>query len=118
MCDNLIKIYSMLGLAQKAGKLSSGMLAVKTSLIRRRAHLLLMSNDIAENSKEMLVNTCQKVNIPWVILGNKYELGASVGKAYRVAVTINDKKMATAILDVLRGMGDKIESMGVVEWPR
>lgn len=108
----------MLGFAQKAGKVSAGTLAAKTSLLRRRAHLLLMSNDIADNTKEVLVNTCQKVNIPWAVLGTKYELGASVGKAYRVAVTINDKKMAVAILDVLRGMGDKIETMGVVEWPK
>ncbi len=108
----------MLGFAQKAGKVSAGTLAAKSSLIRRKAYLLLMSNDIADNSKEMLINICQKVNIPWVILGNKYDLGTSVGKAYRVAVTINDNKMAAALLDAINRTEEKIETMGVVEWPK
>lgn len=112
------KIYSMLGFAQKAGKVSAGTFAAKSSLTRRKAYLLLMSNDIADNSKADLVNACEKVKIPWVIVGSKYDLGTSVGKAYRVAVTINEQKMAQAILRVLGEMRDKEETMGVVEWPK
>ncbi|HZK42787.1 MAG TPA: ribosomal L7Ae/L30e/S12e/Gadd45 family protein [Syntrophomonadaceae bacterium] len=112
------KVYSMLGFAQKAGKISTGTLATKSSLIGRKAYLLLMSNDIADNSKEILVKTCEKFNIPWITLGDKYELGTSVGKAYRVAVTINDKKMATAIIGSLHETGDNKETMGVVQWPK
>ncbi len=117
MCDNLYKIYSLLGFAQKAGKISAGTTAVKSSLTRRNAHLLVMSNDIADNSKEMLENICQKVDVPYLTLGSKYELGKSVGKAYRVAITINDKKMAQAIWQAFHEKGEKRETVGVVEWP-
>lgn len=107
----------MLGLAQRAGKVSAGTDAAKSSLIKHKAYLLLLSNDIAENSKEMLINISQKTNIPWVILGNKYDLGSSVGKAYRVAITVNDESMATALLAAISEEGKK-ETMGVVEWPK
>lgn len=108
----------MLGFAQKAGQVSAGTFAAKSSLTRRKAKLLIISNDIAENSKKELINICQKNNIPCVVVGNKYELGLSVGKAYRVAVTVNDNKIAQTILSGLQGTGEKRETMGVVEWPK
>ncbi len=117
MRDNLHKIYGLLGFAQKAGKISAGTSAAKASLTRRKAHLLLLSNDIAKDTKEGLVGISQKLNIPWVELGNKYDLGKSVGKAYRVAITINDEKFAQAVLDTLYGMREIRETMGVAEWP-
>lgn len=112
------KVYNLIGIAQRAGKTSSGVTAARTSLTRNRACILLMSEDIASNSKELLVKTCIKQNIPWIILGNRYEIGNSIGKAYRVALTINEAGMAQAILKAIAAAGIEGKSMGVVEWPR
>jgi len=115
----LEKIYNLIGIAQKAGKVSAGTLAAKNSLIRGKAALLVLSQDIAENTKESLVNSCKHKRIPYLILGSKYELGNCVGKAYRVAVTINDAGMAGAIINALQTGGDEANTlMGVVEWPK
>lgn len=119
MCDNLEKIYSMIGIARKAGKTSTGTLGAKTSLVRGRACLLIMSGDIAEKTKESLVSSCEKRRIPWLVLGgDRYNLGVCVGKAYRVAITVNDRNIAQAIIDCIRSMGEEVESTGVVEWPK
>ena len=112
------KIFSMIGFAQKAGNLSSGTMAAKSSLLRRRAHLLIMSCDISENTRESLINVCKKQKIPWIILGNKFELGTSAGKSYRVAITINEPGMANSIIELLRSRGEGLNSTGVVEWPK
>ncbi|QGT99212.1 hypothetical protein SYNTR_0619 [Candidatus Syntrophocurvum alkaliphilum] len=112
------KIYSLIGFATKAGKVSSGAMAAKTSLVRRKARLLIVTHDMSERARESLVVACSKNKVPWVIFGNKYELGTSVGKAYRVAITINDKKIADAILDALKTLGEEVNIMGVVEWPK
>lgn len=112
------KVYNLIGIAQRAGKVSSGTMAAKTSLLRRRAFLLIMSKDISINSRESLESSCTKQKIPWIMLGNKYDLGTSMGKAYRVAVTINDRGMAEAILDTLKAGEKEAESMGVVEWQK
>ncbi|MEN6348041.1 MAG: ribosomal L7Ae/L30e/S12e/Gadd45 family protein [Syntrophomonas sp.] len=111
-------VYSMIGFAQKAGKTSSGALAAKTSILRRRAHLLIISNDVAENTKTSLIASSEKQKIPWIELGDKYKLGACVGKAYRVAVTINDPGMAETIIDTVTAKGEELKTMGVVEWPK
>ena len=112
------KVYNLIGIAQRAGKTSSGVTAARTSMMRNRACILLMSQDIASNSKELLIKTCIKQNIPWIILGNRYEIGNSIGKAYRVALTINEAGIAQAILKAIAAAGIEAKSMGVVEWPR
>ena len=112
------KIYSMIGFAQKAGKISSGTMAARSSLTRKRAYLLVMSCDISENTQKSLITVCMKQKIPWITLGNKFELGASAGKAYRVAVTINEPGMANSIIELVKSRGEGLNSTGVVEWPK
>jgi len=112
------KVYNLIGLAQRAGKTSSGVSAANTSLIRKRACVLLMSEDIASNSRELLLKSCIKQNIPWIVLGSRYDIGNSIGKAYRVAVTINEAGIAEAILKAIAAADIEAKSMGVVEWPR
>ena len=76
-----------------------------------------MSSDISEKTKESLVAWCEKQNIPWLAGGDKYRLGNAVGKAYRVAVTVNDEGIARQILKVYAA-GDEPNTTGVVEWPK
>lgn len=96
------RVYSLLGFAQKAGQISSGTMAARTSMLRKRARVLIISSDIAENTKESLLIICNKQQIRWFVVGSKHELGACVGKAYRVALTVNDKGLADAIINAVR----------------
>lgn len=112
------KVYNLLGLAQRAGKASAGTMAAKTSLLRHRAIILIMSSDISENTKESLISSCNKFKIPYLFIGNKFDLGTALGKAYRVAVTINDPGLAKAIMDAIEASGEDVKTMGVVEWPK
>ncbi len=112
------KVYSLIGLAQKAGKVSSGTMAAKTSLIRKRARLLVVSHDISAGTLDALLKICVKNKVPGVSYGTKNELGSAVGKAYRVALTINDPNMASAVIQAIESKGEKLISMGVVEWQK
>jgi ribosomal protein L7Ae-like RNA K-turn-binding protein len=118
VCDRLKKVYNLLGIAQRAGKLSAGTMAVQNSLMRRRAVLLILSEDISDNSRDALLSSSNRHGIPTIAIGNKYDLGTALGKAYRVALTINDIGMAQAIMNELAASGHEIKSMGVVEWPK
>ncbi len=117
MSGDLNKVLNLIGLAQKSGRASAGTVAAQNSLIRRRAHLLVLSGDMSEKTRESLIANCKKQKVPWLVLGDKYSLGNSVGKAYRVAVTINDEGLARSIIDLVTSMGDE-NSTGVVEWPK
>jgi ribosomal protein L7Ae-like RNA K-turn-binding protein len=112
----LKRIYNIIGLAHKAGKVSTGAFAAKTSLQNRKAKLLICSSDIAPRSKNDLITRCQKQNIPWIELENKHTLGACVGKAYLVAITINDLNLAKTVVDTAKSAGVEVKIMGVVEW--
>ena len=109
-------VYQMLGFARKAGLVSVGTMAAKTSLVRKRARLLVMASDISPRTQESLIGECKKNGIPWIVVGDKYKLGASVGKAHRVAVTINDGNFAQAILRLMEPGENQANLTGVVEW--
>lgn len=93
-------------------------MAAQTSMSTNRACILLMSSDIAENTRATFIKKCAKNKIPWFFLGDKYELGKCTGKAYRVALTVNEQGMARAIGSALEAAGILPECMGVDEWPR
>ena len=112
----MLKIYNLIGLAKRGGRASSGAIAVKNSIISKKAKLVILSNDIADNAKEALYDLCQKRQVPCVILEDRNRLGASVGKEYRVAVTIDDEGLAKAILKAVKAEGEKI--VEVVEWQK
>lgn len=81
--------------------------------------MLILSQDISLKTKDDLVSACKKRGIPWMVLGDKFSLGAHVGKAYRVALTINDRNFAQAIFKVLDELkSDEAYDMGVVEWQK
>ena len=112
------KIYRFIGLAYRAGKVSHGSMAVQKSIINCRARLVLISEDSATRTKETLVKQCIKSGIPWIIMGSKIELGNSVGKMMRAAITINDKNFASTLTVKIKVLEDAEKSMGVVEWPK
>ena len=111
------KILSLLGIARKSGNISSGAEAVMVSLKKNQAKLLIMSEDIAENRKEALLQLCRENKIKWLIIGSKDELGAALGQSQRVAVTVNDAGMAQAVWGKI-GKLRELESLGVDEWQK
>ena len=58
------KIMKLIGLAHKAGKLSNGTESARNSLTKGKAFLLVMSNDIAENTRHDLLNSAEKSKVP------------------------------------------------------
>ncbi len=112
------KVYNLIGIAQRGGKVSSGNTAAEKSLLGQQACLLIMSEDIAINSRDVLQRICERQRIPWFILGSKFELGNSVGKPYRVALTINDAGLAQAIIKAVKSVYIEAKTTGVVEWPK
>ncbi len=112
-------IYHLIGLACKAGQTSSGSEAVQSSLGRRKACMLIISSDISSRSRKELIAGAERSGVPWLVMGDKYLLGKHVGKAYRVAVTINSAGFSQAIIKILGELEDEeANQMGVVEWQK
>ncbi|MDF2840217.1 MAG: ribosomal protein L7Ae/L30e/S12e/Gadd45 [Clostridia bacterium] len=95
------KIYSMLGLASKAGKLVSGEEIVRNTIRQGKVKLLIISEDASENTKKRFLNTAEYYKVPVYIWGNKEQLGSGIGKSNRSVVGISDNNFTKSIQSLL-----------------
>ena len=91
------KKYTMLGFAQKAGKLASGENTVEAKLKEKGASLVVVAEDAPEHTKERMKNLADRYRVDFMIFGEKNRLGQSIGKSPRNVVLISDKNFATQI---------------------
>ena len=95
------KIYSMLGLASKAGKLVSGEEIVRNSIRQNKVKLLIISEDASDNTKKRFLNAAEYYKVPVYIWGSKEQLGFGIGKSNRSVVGISDDNFVKSIGSLL-----------------
>lgn len=88
------RIYSFLGLIQKAGKLSSGDDTVEIDIKKHKSKLLILAEDASENTKKRFQNSASHYNIPLLHFGTKEAIGYAIGKSERSILSINDEGFA------------------------
>jgi ribosomal protein L7Ae-like RNA K-turn-binding protein len=98
---NQQKITSLLGLAQKAGKIVSGELAVEKAVKSGQAKIVIMATDCSEATKKGYRDMTTYYNVELYETFSKEELGACIGKVYRAAVAIIDAGFSTAVKKLL-----------------
>jgi len=97
-------------MGQRAGKLTSGSYAVKSTLNRGRVRLLLIANDAAAQSVQELNGLAIARGVPVLSYGSKDDLGRLIGKSPRTALAITDEHMARGILEAIeRGEANRTE---------
>ena len=67
------KILSMLGLAEKAGKLASGEFSTEKAVKSHQACLVVVAEDASDNTKKMFTNMCEFYEVPIYFYGTKEE---------------------------------------------
>lgn len=95
------RIYSMLGLATKAGKIVSGEFMTEKTVKNGTACLVIVSEEASDNTKKMFTNMCRFYEVPLHIFGTKEELGNSMGKEFRASAAVTDPGFAKAIQEKL-----------------
>ena len=92
-------ILTLLGFAQKAGKLAAGEAAVENFLKKGRLKLLLLSGELSQNKQADWQKQAETYEITWVCVDiTKIELGTAVGLSPRGIVGVMDQSMAEAIM--------------------
>ena len=97
------KIYSLLGLIQKAGRLKSGEWAVEKSIGGLKSQLVLIATDASENSKKQYRDKCAFYEVPCYEFGTKESLGRAIGKDERSALSIEDEGFAATLKSKIDG---------------
>lgn len=96
---NVKGILTLLGFAQKAGKLAAGESAAENFLKKGRLLLLVISAELSESRKRFWQQQAQVYQVPWIVLeATKLELGLAIGSSPRGVIGILDRNMAEAIM--------------------
>jgi ribosomal protein L7Ae-like RNA K-turn-binding protein len=95
------KIYSYLGLAQKAGKLVAGEFSTEKAIKEGKAELILVSEEASANTRKKFTDSATFYKVPIYCIGSKEALGHCIGKEFRASVAVLDKGFATAIMKQL-----------------
>ena len=91
-------VLTMLGFAQKAGKLAAGEAAVENFLKKEKIVLLIMSEELSDNRKEYWVRRAKYANISILTVDiSKLDLGWAIGNSPRGIIGIMDPGMADAV---------------------
>lgn len=91
-------ILTLLGFAQKAGKLAAGDAAVENFLNKGKVALLVLSEEVSENKKRDWVQRAKLAETTIITLHvTKLEMGLAVGMSPRGIIGVMDKNMAEAI---------------------
>lgn len=91
------KMFGLLGLAAKAGKLVSGEFSVEKAIKEKKAYLVILAADASENTQKHFSDMCRYRRVPLVVFGTKEELGRCIGKRFRANVAVLDEGFAKSI---------------------
>ncbi|WP_026516287.1 YlxQ family RNA-binding protein [Butyrivibrio sp. MC2021] len=91
------KMYSLLGLCMRAGRLQSGEFSVLEAVRHKKAELVIISEDASDNTKKKFSDKCSYYNVPMIFFGNKEELGHAIGKDVRTSLAVLDEGFAKTL---------------------
>ena len=95
------RVFSLLGLAAKAGRIASGGFSAEEAVKSRKARLVLIAEDAQANTVKKFTDKCTFYKIPFRFYGSKAALGHAVGKDPRACIAVTDKGFAESILSKL-----------------
>lgn len=95
------KIFSLIGLATRAGKIASGEFSTEKAVKSNGASLVIVAEDASDNTKKMFRNMCTYYKVPLYFFGAKDSLGHAMGKEVRASLAVLDEGFAKAMVKQL-----------------
>lgn len=100
------KIDSYLGFAKKSGNLVSGTNTCAFAIGRGKARLVILAEDISENSEKKMMKEIRKHGVRYVKYGKGEELSRIVGESGRSVFAVCDDNFAKVIMDEIEGRSE------------
>ena len=95
------KIFSMVGLATRAGKTVAGEFSVEKAVKTNKAFVVIVSKEASDNTKKLFTNKCAYYKIPVYIYGTKDELGLATGNGSRTSIAVLDPGFSESLISML-----------------
>lgn len=91
------KIFNLLSMAQRAGRIASGDFAINRAVQEKKARLLLVARDASGETKKSYRQMALNAGIELFYIGDRELLGHCIGKDFRAAAAVLDAGFANAI---------------------
>ena len=95
------KLASYLGFASKAGKIAAGTNTSIFTMARGKARLLIIAEDLAENSREKLIFSADQNGVEYRVFGLAEDLAHYTGKYGAGVFTVTDDNFAKVIVETI-----------------
>lgn len=95
-------LVRLLGIARKAGKISAGTEAVKSSIKKNQCLLLIISTDISDRAKRDYQEISRRIDVDCLEIADRYDLGRAVGKQQLTILSVNEARLANRIRELYR----------------
>ncbi|PWU68832.1 YlxQ family RNA-binding protein [Gracilibacillus dipsosauri] len=92
---------NILGIANRAGKCTFGEELIVKEIQSKKSKIVLLANDIGDQTKKKLTDKCQYYQIPYFFIDDRETLSHAVGKTGRVAVSIHEQGFAKKLKTLL-----------------
>ena len=92
------KVYGMIGLATRAGKVVSGEFSTEKAVKEKKAHLVIVATDASDNTKKLFSDKTSYYKVPYRCFGTKATLGGAMGKEFRASIAVTDSNFAAQIM--------------------
>lgn len=92
------RVFSLLGLATKAGKVVSGEFSTEKAIKSGKAFLVIVAEDASANTKKSFSDSCSYYQVPFIIYGTKDELGRCMGKQMRASLAVTEEGFGREIV--------------------
>ncbi|WP_102271419.1 YlxQ family RNA-binding protein [Cytobacillus massiliigabonensis] len=92
---------SLLGLANRARKVTSGEELTIKEIRNGKAKLILLSADASINTAKKVTDKCKSYHVPYKLVPNREMLGQAIGKEARVVVAVLDVGFAKKLKSLL-----------------
>jgi len=86
-----------LGLAFSAGAVISGEEIVVQGVRSKKVFLVILAEDISQNTYKKLTDKCRSYNVKCIQKANSDEIGHALGKSFRKVIGITDRNFAKAL---------------------
>jgi len=95
--------WRFLGLAMKAGKLTSGSDALEQGIRTGKVLLAILSEDAGPNTRDKIGRLCAHYQVPLLVRGDRAMIGHWTGKRERVAIGVTDQGFARRLAELAAG---------------
>lgn len=97
------KVTSYMGFAKKSGNLVSGVNTCTFAMAKGKARLVILAEDISENSEKKIMKEIRKYGVKHIKYGTCDELSHAVGASGRSVFAVCDKNFTEVILNEING---------------